>query len=104
MWASSCTAPLSLGSGAGIAIYDASPAHLWNRLHAALYVREDIPSTAQVPDALDPPLWPNTQYLLAKPSHERLLGILADPSVSWKQDRFDWGVLTGYWKASASPR
>jgi hypothetical protein len=42
--------------------------------------------------------------LLAKPSHERLLGILADPSVSWKQDRFDWGVLTGYWKASASPR
>src|ERR1019366_646448 len=60
----------------GAIIYDPSPSHLWNRLHSALFIRTDFPSTAQVPDALDPPLWSHTQYLLAQPSHERVLGIL----------------------------
>jgi len=59
-----------------VAIYDPNPAHLWNRLHAAIFVRSDIPSTALVPDALDPPLWLNTSYLLSRPSHEQVLHVL----------------------------
>ena len=69
-------ARLSRDSQANVAIYDPNPAHLWNRLHSALYIRDDIPSTAQVPDALDPPLWPSSSHLLAKPSHERVIKIL----------------------------
>jgi len=40
------------------------------------FVREDLPDTSRVPDALDPPLWLNTSYLLSSPSHERALAIL----------------------------
>jgi len=58
------------------AIYDPDPSHIWNRLHAVLFVREDLPDTRLVPDALDPPLWYNTRYLLAEPSHRRALRIL----------------------------
>jgi len=76
VWGTCCTTPSSLGSANNVAIYDPDPAQLWNRLHAAIYAREDIPSTAQVPEALDPPLWSNTHYLLTKPSHERLVKIL----------------------------
>jgi hypothetical protein len=64
------------GSGNGVAIYDPNPTHLWNRLHSAIFVRPDVPSTAKVPDALDPPLWSNTQYLLGQPSHDRVIRIL----------------------------
>jgi hypothetical protein len=67
---------LRAGRADGVTFYDANPQHLWNRLHAAIYIREDIPSTAQVADALDPPLWQNTQYLLSKPSHERIVRLL----------------------------
>ena len=67
---------LRAGRADSVTFYDANPQHLWNRLHAAIYIREDIPSTAEVADALDPPLWQNTQYLLSKPSHERIVRIL----------------------------
>jgi hypothetical protein len=63
-------------SASEVAIYDPNPAHLWNRLHATFFVREDVPSTRLVPDALDPPLWLNTQYLLTEPSHRRAIRIL----------------------------
>ncbi|MGA2810126.1 MAG: hypothetical protein ABSG16_01910 [Candidatus Acidiferrum sp.] len=76
LWAPSRRAAFSLGFPPGVTLYDPNPAHLWNRLHAALYIREDIPSTSQVPDALDPPLWPNTRYLLSEPSHQRVTKIL----------------------------
>jgi hypothetical protein len=65
-------------SEAGVTIYDPDPEHLWNRLHSAIFVRPDIPSTAEVPDALDPPLWLNTRYLLAQPSHDRILRLLEE--------------------------
>ena len=57
-------------------IYDPRPNHLWNRLHAAIFIRPDIPSTVRVPDALDPPLWYHTSYPLAQPSHERIVKLL----------------------------
>ena len=41
-----------------------------------LFIREDLPSTKLVPDALDPPLRDSTQYLLSKPSHESVLRVL----------------------------
>jgi hypothetical protein len=63
-------------SETGVTLYDSNPNHLWNRLHSAIFVRPDIPSTAEVPDALDPPLWLSTRYLLAQPSHDRILRLL----------------------------
>ncbi len=41
-----------------------------------IFIRADVPSTADVPDALDPPLWGNSRYLLSQPSHDRVLRIL----------------------------
>src|ERR1035438_9127215 len=64
------------GGKLGVMIYDPSPAHLGNRLHSVIFVRSDIPSTGKVADALDPPLWSNSRYLLAQPSHDRVLRIL----------------------------
>jgi hypothetical protein len=60
----------------GITIYDRNPAHIWNRLHAVIFVRDDLSDTRRLADALDPPLWSNSSYLLAKPSHERVLRVL----------------------------
>lgn len=59
-----------------VAIYDPNPNHLWNRLHSAIFIREDLPITQLVPDALDPPLWNSSAYLLSKPSHDKLVRIL----------------------------
>lgn len=76
LWENSCPALWSQGSEKTTAIYDPNPTHLWNRLHSVIYIRSDIPSTGEVPDALDPPLWSNTRYLLAQPSHERVIRVL----------------------------
>ena len=62
----------------GVTIYDPDPGHPWNRLHSTFFVRDDLPDTRFVPDALDPPLWYDTQYLLSKPSHQRALRALDD--------------------------
>jgi hypothetical protein len=70
------TAAAGQGPENSVAIYDSNPAHLWNRLHSAMFIREDLPDTKLVPDALDPPLWDTSEYLLKPPSHERLLRIL----------------------------
>jgi hypothetical protein len=66
----------SKGSAVAVAIYDPDPSHIWNRLHATFFVREDLPGTELLPDALDPPFWYHTNYLLAQPSHKRTLRIL----------------------------
>jgi hypothetical protein len=76
LWETSCQSSWLHGSENGVTIYDPNPTELWNRLHSVIFVRADIPSTTQVPDALDPPLWFHTAYLLAKPSHEDVLTIL----------------------------
>ena len=76
LWELSRPASHFLRSQASVNLYDPNPAHLWNRLHSVLFIREDLPDTARLPDALDPPLWLNSKYLLEKPSHERVLRIL----------------------------
>ena len=57
-------------------IYDPNPSHLWNRLYAALLVREDRHGTRFGEDSLDPLLWPETEHLLEAPSHQRALRVL----------------------------
>jgi hypothetical protein len=59
-----------------VAFYDSNPSHIWNRLHATIFIRKDLPDTELVPDALDPPLWHNTEYLLAEPSHRQAIHVL----------------------------
>jgi hypothetical protein len=71
-----CLGSQRSGAANAAAIYDPDPAHLWNRLHSVLFIRRDVPGTELVPDALDPPLWDSTQYLLSKPSHEHVLQVL----------------------------
>lgn len=66
----------SARSAPSVAIYDNSPGHIWNRVHAMLFVREDLPGTELLSDALDPPFWYHTNYLLAQPSHKKALGVL----------------------------
>jgi len=67
--------PSETSSGT-VTIYDPDPGHIWNRLHATFFVREDLAETALLPDALDPPFWYHTTYLLTQPSHKKALAIL----------------------------
>src|SRR5579863_6457203 len=57
-------------------IYDPNPSHPWNRLYAALLVREDRHGTQFGEDSLDPLLWAESEHLLAGPSHDRALRVL----------------------------
>ena len=66
----------SVHSSHSVSIYDPNPEHLWNRLHAMFFVRDDLQETRQLADVLDPPLWWHTKYLLSDPSHKHALGIL----------------------------
>src|SRR5271166_1581167 len=68
--------PQSEISAGTVTIYDPDPSHIWNRLHATFFVREDLPETALLPDALDPPFWYHTTYLLTQPSHRNALRVL----------------------------
>jgi hypothetical protein len=76
VWKSAHSASLSPHAEPSVTFYDPNPSHLWNQLHSVLFIREDLPDTAHVSDALDPPLWLNSAYLLKNPSHERILKIL----------------------------
>ncbi len=68
--------PSSESSVGAVAIYDPDPSQIWNRLHATFFVRADLPETASLPDALDPPFWSHTTYLLTEPSHKNALRVL----------------------------
>ena len=57
-------------------IYESNPSHIWNRLHATLLIREDLPGANHDTDSLDPLFWSTTKYLLAAPSHQRALSVL----------------------------
>lgn len=59
-----------------VAVYDSNPAHVWNRVYAAFLVRRDQRGIAYGEDAVDPPLWMETEHLLAEPSHEHAMAIL----------------------------
>lgn len=56
--------------------YDASPNHLWNRVHEALHVRVAPNGERFGADAADPLLWRETTHLLTAPSHARVLTLL----------------------------
>jgi hypothetical protein len=68
--------PASESLAGTVAIYDPVPSHIWNRLHATFFVREDLPGTELLPDALDSPFWYHTTYLLMQPSHKKALRVL----------------------------
>lgn len=53
-----------------VAVYDENPAHIWNRLYAALRVRTDQQGGIYGEDSLDPMLWLRSKQLLSQPSHE----------------------------------
>src|ERR1700674_4829822 len=59
-----------------VALYDPNPAHIWNRLHDALLIREDQAGAKYGADSLDPLLWLNSDHLLAQPSHQRAVRVL----------------------------
>lgn len=63
-------------SGTAIAIYDFKPSHPWNRLYAALWVRQDPHGKRYGEDSLDPPLWLESEHLLSQPSHQTAIQIL----------------------------
>ena len=52
-----------------VTVYDGNPAHVWNRLYAALRVREDSRGNRYGEDSLDPMLWRESEHLLSQPSH-----------------------------------
>jgi hypothetical protein len=68
-------------------VYDADKDHLWNRLHAALFVRLTTargPNEELVPQdrpenhayGLDPMLWHQSRYLLTGPGHKPAVAVL----------------------------
>jgi hypothetical protein len=59
-----------------VTIYDADPAHLWNRLHSALFVRTAGDGMPYGQDELDPLLWPRSKFLLAGAHHKHVLALL----------------------------
>ena len=50
-----------------IAVYDENPSHIWNRLYAALRVREDSQGNKYGEDSLDPMLWRETDAYCRSP-------------------------------------
>ena len=59
-----------------VAVYDQNPSHIWNRLYAALWVREDSQGNRYGEDSLDPMLWTYSEHLLSQPSHGTALRVL----------------------------
>jgi hypothetical protein len=59
------------------AIFHPDEGHLWNQLHAALFVRVDQAGKEYGSDAVDPLLWPSTSFfLLQGKSHDKAIGLL----------------------------
>jgi hypothetical protein len=68
LWAAEPTSHSPQFPGVSISIYDENPSHIWNRLYAALRVREDPQANKYGEDSLDPMLWRETEHLLSQPS------------------------------------
>ena len=73
LWQTGDSARASENPQWSVAIFDSDPDHLWNRLYAALWLREDTRGTRYGNDTLDPPLWLESENLLSQPSHSRAL-------------------------------
>ena len=76
LWQTGDSARASENPQWSVAIFDSDPDHLWNRLYAALWLREDTRGTRYGNDTLDPPLWLESENLLSQPSHSRALHAL----------------------------
>ncbi|MDB5392417.1 MAG: hypothetical protein JWM11_8063 [Planctomycetaceae bacterium] len=57
-------------------IYAPDPSHLWNRLHAALFIRTASDGKIYGEDDIDPILWAPSKFLLAGEHHQRVLKLL----------------------------
>ncbi len=64
------------GAEAQVVLYDSNPTHLWNRVYAALLMRQDRRGNVYGRDAVDAPMWSSTEYLLSEPSHQRAVAVL----------------------------
>ncbi len=59
-----------------VTLYDADPAHLWNHIHSALFVRIARDGTRFGEDELEPLLWSKTKFLITGEHHEYVLTLL----------------------------
>ncbi len=75
-WAAAVSARRPEDSLLPVAVYDSNPSHLWNRVYAALLVREDKQGKQYGEDSLDPLLWRETEHLLSQPSHRKAIQVL----------------------------
>ncbi|SVD06914.1 uncharacterized protein METZ01_LOCUS359768, partial [marine metagenome] len=67
----------SVESASKAAIFHPDADHLWNQLHAALFVRVDQAGQQYGHDAVDPLLWPGTSgFLLQGKSHTQAIRLL----------------------------
>jgi hypothetical protein len=64
------------GTAQDVRTYDHDPGHLWNRLHAALFIRTAADGTTYGHDRLDPLYWGRTEHLLEERSHRQALQVL----------------------------
>src|SRR5437773_7749630 len=61
-----------------VRLYNDSPAHLWNRLHASLFVRVAPDGHEYGADRVDPLLWVGSTYLLQGPTHVQVVKLLKE--------------------------
>src|SRR5688572_32017100 len=59
-------------------VYDKDPQHLWNRIHAAMFVRTGPDGKRYGDDRLEPLLWENSQYLLKGEQADRAVAALEE--------------------------
>ena len=65
------------GPSAKASLFHPNSNHLWNRLHATLFVRVDKAGQEYGHDSVDPLLWPGTaEFLLRGKSHEEVVALL----------------------------
>lgn len=61
-----------------VAIYDADPNHLWNRVHQVLFVRLGPDGNAYGRNRFEPLLWSGTKYLLEESSCKNACAVLEE--------------------------
>lgn len=75
-WSAIASPGLAQAPSFSVTFYDENPSHIWNRLYAVLWVREDSQGKRYGEDSLDPVLWPQSSHLLSQPSNEIALRVL----------------------------
>jgi hypothetical protein len=76
LWPAIARPGLAQAPSFSVAVYDKNPSHIWNRLYAAVWAREDSQGKRYAEDSLDPLLWPQSDHLLSQPSHDTALRVL----------------------------